>query len=477
MSSLERVWPHYSQFRQSVRRFRPSLFLPALAAHTAGLDPMLNNGKPRHDGRWPWAASAIARDSVLYSNEFRHGGAPSEADFTYLYNLFNASADLEENPTLSEIVTPLVYEQFGYGESQFEELSRVWALFGDPSLGEPIAWEEVFGMGLAEVGRAALVLHAWVVHNRGYIDFALFDAPHMQEVLRRVAPRQELEALITHFTTTIEGARQLNAEATAVPKNRQRFAFNPFVTRPLIHLGGGGVWAPQSMLVSRAIFPPNLYYVGMKQWGVCFAENLGGRVEQYVGRQLRLIAGERVRGEITYGKGDKSVDWIWVAPETVILIECKSARMTLGAKAADESLAALVERSLGKARRQIDRTAELIRNRHPSFADIPPDRPIVGVIATAEPFYLGNAHLLTEFGEPGDTPSLVMSLRELERFVCFEEDEATDMLLQVLSDPEKRTWSLASVMSKLRDPGKNKILERAWEHYQFVDPLSDPGLQ
>lgn len=466
---LERPSPRYSDFRQAVRRFPPSRFLPALAAHTAQLDPLIRGRDRPNDGRWPWAASAMARESVLHSNEWRNGGTPTESDFARLYNCFNDSFDPEKDPSLSDIMTPLVYEQFGYGESEFEELSRVWALYGDPTLGRPISWDEVFGIGLGEVVRAALILHAWVTHNGGFIDFNLFDAAHMQVLFDRVAPRAELEQFIRHFTTTVDGARALHAEAPAVAAHRQRFAFNPFIARPLIDLGRGGVWAPQSMLVSRAIFPTNLYYVGMKEWGLPFAENLGARVEQYVGRQLRLIAGDHVEGEIRYGKGDKSVDWIWVTERAVILVECKSSRMTLGAKAADASLGTIVARSLGKAREQIDRTAALIQNRHVAFAHIPEDRPVIGLIVSAEPFYLSNAGILPEYGAHGTTPAQVISLRELEHFVCLDEFEAIDLLQSVLADPEKRTWSLASVMKELRGVGKNPILEQAWSRYDYLD--------
>ena len=396
-----------------------------------------------------------------------------EADFGRLYDLFNASYDPDDPgddaPSVSDLVTPLVHEQFGYGESEFEELSRVWALFGDPTLGTPIPWDEVFGIGLGEVARAALVLHAWVAHNGGFIDFALFEAPHMQVVFERVAPRAELEQFIRHFTTTVDGARELHDAVPPAAAHRQRFAFNPFVAWPLIDLRGGGVWAPQSLLVPRAIFPTNLYYVGMKQWGLPFAENLGARVEQYVGQQLQLLAGDHVQGEICYAQGDKSVDWIWVTERAVVLVECKSARMTLGAKAADSSLGAVVARSLGKAGEQIDRTAALIQDRHVAFAHIPADRPVIGLIVTAEPFYLGNAGILPGYDAQGATPAQVVSLRELERFVCLDELEAVELLRSVLADPEKQKWSLASVMKEFRDVGKNPILEQAWSHYAFSD--------
>lgn len=459
----------YTDFRQAVRRFTPSAFLPALAHHTAQLDTLNRPRDKKNASRWPWAASAMARESVLYSNEHRHGGTPSESDFNRLYKLFNESDDSKDEPSLSDIMTPLVYEQFAYGESNFEELSRVWALYGDSTLGTPIPWDEVFGMSLAEAARAAFVLHGWVAMNGGQLDRSLFDAPHMQEVFERVAPRAHLMGLADYFTATIDEARALHDAVVPVAKHLQRFAFNPFVARPLIDLGAAGVWAPQSMLVSRAIFPSNLYYVGMKQWGKPFADNLGDRVEQYVGRQLRLLGGDHVEGEIEYARGQKSVDWFWVTDQAVILVECKSARMTLGAKAADDTLGEVVARSIGKARTQIDRTTGFIRNRHPAFAHLPSDRPIVGMIVTAEPFYLGNAGILHEYGEAGVTDSQVVSLRELEYFVTLEEAEAADLLLSVAADPEKRTWALSSVMRVLRQLPKNPILEHAWNQYAYID--------
>lgn len=463
---------HYTDFRQAVRRFTPSAFLPALAKHTAQLDPLIRPRDKRNASRWPWAASAMARESVLYSNEHRHGGTPSESDFNHLYNLFYEPDDSKAEPSLSDIMTPLVYEQFAYGESEFEELSRVWALYGDPTLGAPIPWEEVFGMSVADAVRAALVLHGWVAMNGGQLDRSLFDAPHMQEVFERIAPRAQLMALADYFTATVDEARALHDAVVPVAKHLQRFAFNPLVARPLIDLGADGVWAPQSMLVSRAIFPSNLYYVGIKQWGKQFADNLGDRVEQYVGRQLRLLDGDHVEGEIEYTKGRKSVDWFWVTDQAVILVECKSARMTLGAKASDDTLGEVVARSVGKARAQIDRTADFIRSCHPAFAHLPSDRPIIGMIVTAEPFYLGNAAMLHEYGEAGVTDAQVVSLRELEHFVTLEKDEAAGLLLSVVADSEKRTWALSSVMRDLRQLPKNPILEHAWNQYGYIDARS-----
>ena len=125
---------------------------------------------------------------------------------------------------------------------------------------------------------------------------------------------------------------------------------------------------------------------------VCGARHLrtglGDRTQRYVGRQLALMEGIRLYPEIEYGKSRHSVDWLWVSDSAVILIECKAARLTLDAQAGGGSLSAVMHRYLGAARKQIDTTARLIHEGHPAFTAIPRDRPVIGLVTTAEQFYL-----------------------------------------------------------------------------------------
>lgn len=194
---------------------------------------------------------------------------------------------------------------------------------------------------------------------------------------------------------------------------------------------------------------------------------MGPRTERYVGRQLRLAAGGDLRGEIEYASGQRSTDWIWVTPRAVLLFECKSARMTLEARAGDAALPGIVERYIGKARRQLDRTARLIKDRDPAFTDIPADRPIIGVAVTSEPFYLANSRI-DEYGTPSEIPSTVMSLRELEAWVTLRPSESVDALLEIMADEEKRTWTISTAM-KRTSRARNPILERAWKNFDYID--------
>ena len=258
----------------------------------------------------------------------------------------------------------------------------------------------------------------------------------------------------------------------ALDRSLQRWEFNPLAARPLVNLGERGIWAPQVMLIERAMYPANLYYRGVDAWGTDFARILGARTEAYVGKHLGLVAGENdLHGEITYREGKnevKSVDWIWVTPQAIILVECKSARLTLGARAGDPTLPTIAERYLTKAREQLDRTAKLISARTPPFDQFPNDRPVVGLAVTCEPFYLGNS-TLNEYGIGSTIPSLVLSLRDLEKWVCFPTSDAVDNLLEILNDPERCTWSFSVALRELPDTS-NPILEASWKKSDFVGP-------
>jgi len=82
--------------------------------------------------------------------------------------------------------------------------------------------------------------------------------------------------------------------------------------------------------VIRKISPVGLWYTGFDRWGNSFSEDVGDLFEQYVGRVLRTIADAQVYPEIAYDPdGDKrSVDWIILWDNVVLLVEVKSTRST-----------------------------------------------------------------------------------------------------------------------------------------------------
>lgn len=149
--------------------------------------------------------------------------------------------------------------------------------------------------------------------------------------------------------------------------------------------------------------------------------DLGNLFEQYVGRHLRLLPGAQVLPEITYGPKSarsKTVDWIVVLPEVVLLVEVKSAIPTEPVRLGTPDATDAIVGKLGKAVSQIDITAQLIADRDPALAGVPADRPVLGLAVTLEPFHIANAFSLLPAGR---TPVTVADAAEIEVLVTVTE--------------------------------------------------------
>lgn len=148
----------------------------------------------------------MARDSIIYGNEYRTA-AVTESSLNRLYTLSNLSHSGRDGGSVETILTPVMYEQFHYQQSQYEELSRVHALFSDADLGTPFDWSSLLGMELHHAVRATMVLHTWVVQNEGHLDLGLLDHVNLEEVYRRLLPREHLAKMAAILTTTMNDAR------------------------------------------------------------------------------------------------------------------------------------------------------------------------------------------------------------------------------------------------------------------------------
>jgi hypothetical protein len=215
------------------------------------------------------------------------------------------------------------------------------------------------------------------------------------------------------------------------------------------------------------VTPTGLYHAGVAEHGHLFANDLGMLLEHYVGRQLRLIPNAAVRGEVIYGKPERrSIDWFVVLPKVVLLVEVKSRRLIQAAKAGDTTLPTRMQQLLDRARLQLERTIDVIRSRHAAFTDIPHDRPIVGLVVTAEPHYTGAAFLKPLESTNGNESIGIASVRDLEHVVAHEGLE--DLLLSLSTETTRHGWDLGRAMdNRGLKPARNPILQTAWESYPW----------
>lgn len=293
-----------------------------------------------------------------------------------------------------------------------------------------------------------------------------------------ILPAAELGITLDLLTTTVRQAQERAREAIALPASLQRHAFNPLIERPFVDFDGGLRYAPQPKFILRSMATENLYYRGRKRWGVAFGPAFGARVEAYTGMQLRHTGHHHVIPEFQWRKNRagmmRSSDWFLITPAATILIECKSARMSLEAKAGTGAADQLLERYVGHAYQQLSNNAAEIAAKNPDYAHIPADRPLVGLVVTAEPMFGANsAEIRNRFGDPS-LPVLTASLHDIELISSLSPKVAGEALTQIVGDPHLITWSLAH--SLIDVIGRNSIIPNRLiqEAFTKLTPFSDP---
>lgn len=271
------------------------------------------------------------------------------------------------------------------------------------------------------------------------------------------------------------------------PRNRARSRSNrdPVCSHPLLTGFGAGYLCPVPYLALAKATPWGVYFTGLSRHGEGFTRDLGHLFEQYIGRQLRLLPGAQVLGEVTYGRKNsrKTVGWIVILPEVVLLIEVKSAIPTEPVRLGTPEAAGAVLVKLGKAFKQIDVTAQLIADNAPVLAAVPTGRPVLGLAVTLEPFHIANVGF--DLFPVTRTPVTVADVTEIENLATITGISPGRLLLDRAADDVRSTWSLDTAFEG-RTRGRNPVLDEAWDSYQLgtgrprlpqTVPLSpaDPG--
>jgi hypothetical protein len=470
----------YADFVQRVRRHRPSDLLIALA-HTS-VQLFEQEAWTADRVRLPWATAAAAKASIVAGNEHRTPGV-SDQDVLEICRAYNAlDTPLAHDPadtseTVGAFLVRTSYEQFSYQQSHFEEISRLGALFDtvdelETEILDRALIESVLGCSLEQFVVAGFVLATSTQANTGFFDP---DWPALREGPHAIDPHFPIDTVRQvfeqQFLANFEQIRATARNAEQPDLRLRHHEFNPLVSRPFVTLPDGRHIAPQPHFVFQRLSPAALYYTAVETLSEeqtnAFTRDIGLVCQDYVGRQLRLIPNATVVPEIRYDGDQLSVDWFVIFEEIVVLVEVKSTRMSQLARMGGNKLKQDIERSLGKAYRQVARTQQLLADSHPAFADIPADRPRIAIIATLEPYWVANSPFIAEFLPQPTIPTSVSSVRALERLVdvlCTV--GMPEPLMTVLDDPDHRTWNLENALPELATP-KNPILDAAWNRLPF----------
>jgi hypothetical protein len=327
---------------------------------------------------------------------------------------------------------------------------------------------------------ATFVLQVGANQNGGLYDSSWLDQDNFKDV-RELYPRGNIEAAARRLTATQAEFQDDFAKWSHGIKELAKFDYNLLVRTPFVELENGVTVAPAPRLIMRTVTPGGLYYPGLEHYADAFTTDLGHLFEHYVGRHLRLIDGAEVHPELSYGprRDKKSVDWFVVLPGLVLVIECKLKRLSLAARAGGSALFPELARAVGKAYEQLERSVEQLAAKTPEFSHIPSDRPLLGIIVSAEPIYGGNAYLVEKHGaklSAGDlrnVPVAAISARDLEAWVTHGA-AIEDRLLEVLHNHTVGT-ALPINDVRLHSDRLNTILRNAWDSYPFPAFRNDEG--
>lgn len=477
----------WDEFRQRIRAHRPSELLPAIAA--AGAEQF--DGGPlkiNPAGLQPWGLAEIARESLAGGNE--HRAAPVKPDtLRRLHGLYSRLDDPyahEGGGGPWDYMVRTVYEQASWQGAVYSELARFGALLdrdfgGGYEVLSREALSELFGADPGVYFRASMLFVVGAQRNAGWFGLGWLEQPQFAEVAERI-PADVLRDI---FGRSFGAPYALVAQRARTGRNPdprlRRYDLNPLAATPYVQMRPGVYLAPVPRLVAERASLNAVYYLGQNKWGAPFTRDLGRLVEAYAGEQLALVLGGTLTGERLYGKGgaSKTIDWLLVLPGVVVLVEVKSARVAAPGRLDLTSWAEDVRRDVGKSMRQIATTAKLLREKHPVLADVPVDRPVRGIIVTAEPHYLINSPIYrSELSDPA-VPTVVMSLAALEGAVAFALLRDPSEVFLALTDwhqdqgvhPERVLHGGWRENSERNPP--NPILDAAWKRHSWLSLAVD----
>lgn len=474
----------YNKLRRRVREHRTTDVLVAIARVNAdlmaaefGQAPAL----PLPNVVTSFGLAGVAR-TALVGGQDRFGKPVTVPDLIEMCSIYGNVKDpaVSERPgatRLRSLMNHMAYEQFGHQFSAMESIGRTVVLLGDHAAAMPTApsavdWEAGLGVTLEHFIRIGFAMHVAAASNGGVISREVLKLAHVAPMFTPATADLALAVVDRWFAATPEKLKATGAAEET--RGVEKWSLSPLVARPIVALPDGRYVMPWPRLVIDKVTPAGLYFVGLELFGKGFPDALGAMFERYGGTQLGLLEHAEVHPEIVYGKPErKTVDHFIITPETVVLVEVKSARpiraTRLGEPTGDEDTA----NKLGHAYEQIERTARMIRNGHPAVASIPSDRPLLGLVVTLEPFHLVNTDLF--YGDVLTKPSIptvIASSHELEGVVAGLRGAADvgRRLLESLEADRPGGVRITDACEGLAD-APNPLLGEAWE--RFSQPWTD----
>jgi hypothetical protein len=313
------------------------------------------------------------------------------------------------------------HEQMTFQLSVYNELARTIALFEQTSPSKPLKvldkhWaQDLLGCTVKEYVIVASLIYFIGRTCGGIFLFDFLDQQDFRDGLGPIDKGAICRIADRHFIADAASFRERTLPVRPrQPSSLRRYNFNPLHDHPVVSGLIDRYVLPVPGLAVRKASPLGIYYTGVAQHGNEFADDVGTLFEAYVGRLLKLPRDATTYPEIKYARDKRrSVDWIAVFDDVILLVEAKSTRSTEAIRAASDTAGQDLQKRLGRAVEQIEKTAHLILDRQQEFCEVPHDRPIIGLVLTMEPFHVVNAPMYRALLPTCAVPYRICSVHDL----------------------------------------------------------------
>jgi hypothetical protein len=360
----------WDEFVQRVRRHRPSELIAAIAKANIAAAP---NGMWTTDGTaplFPWAMAVAARESLRAGNEYRRSGVTMNDLVeigSHYHNLYDSV--LEDEDALACLVR-IAYEQFPFQEALFFGAARSRLLFERPSpeavrklrLVDSAFWGKTIGLPLETLFAAGMLFGVGALKNEGHFDLGWYGQENFAAISELIGEKDARRAMDELFATDRESFKTMCP--TSYRRGYERVSFNPLVARPFIQVQGDRFLAPVPQYVFWRASAPSLYYMALERLAesdkALFTDDVGALFEDYVLRQAAQLPLDALHPQIEYAAGAYTTDAVLVWPDFVLLVEAKASRLREESRLGGQTLREDLNRTIGHAFEQIERTDRLI---------------------------------------------------------------------------------------------------------------------
>jgi len=410
---------------------------------------------------FPWELSLLCKEVLL--NSERYGPTHSLLEWRYLAGANNKLKELENEITKQYSTKEnVLLELFRISHRQFrwqrlptmDAPARYWKIFGEQNLHTII--EKNVGLTMEEIIKIGMSLLGFFQDK-----IALFYPPRIK--LPGIT-QEKLDKLLDHFCIDYE---ELKKKLAAEQQFNEKFAYtySSLVAYPLILKewnGKDAILCP----IPRYLFEritDGIYYEICGVSG--FDQAFGDAFQEYIGDVLKAVykKGE-IYPETQYGNNKRTVDWIIKDDTAVLFIECKTKRLTVGAKAALFDMTEL-ETELGKLADSIVQVYKTIedykKDLYPQIR-YDPAKPYFPIVVTLEDWFLYGdliVNKLDEFiinrlkktGLQEDlitaNPYCVISAETFEMFVFIANIKSIkETLEEKVGDHDKKYWEIENYL-------------------------------